>query len=40
MDVWKIIFYSIRSKHPEWSNKRVTALTKYTYRKCRGRLKE
>ena len=33
VDVWKIIFYSIRSKHPEWSNKKITTCTRYAYRK-------
>lgn len=39
MNVWKFIFYKIRSKHPEWSNKKLTECTRYAYRKSRGRLK-
>ena len=39
MGAWEIIFYKIRSKHPEWSNKKLTACTRYAYRKSRGRLK-
>lgn len=39
MDVWKVIFFSIRNKHPEWSNKRVAACTRYAYRKSNGKLK-
>lgn len=32
MGVWEIIFYKIRSKHPEWSNKKITSCTRYAYR--------
>ena len=30
MDVWKIIFFSIKIKHPEWSNKKITARKRHT----------
>ena len=38
MDAWKIIFYKIRSKHPNWSNKQIKYCTRYAYRRCNGRL--
>ena len=40
MNTWKIIFYKIRSKHPDWSNKKITSCTRYAYRRCNGRLKQ
>lgn len=40
MDAWKIIFYSIRNKHPDWSNKKITSCTRYVYRRCNGQIKQ
>lgn len=38
--VWRTIFFCIKRKHPDWSNKRITACTRYAYRRSCSRLRQ
>ena len=40
MDVCKIIFYKVRSKHLDWSNKKITTCKRYAYREHNKHTKE
>lgn len=31
--LWDVIYYSIKRKHPDWSNKRILVCTRYAYRR-------
>lgn len=38
-DIWRLIFISIKNRHPSWSNKRIANCTKFVYRKIIPKLK-
>nr|DAN70884.1 MAG TPA: hypothetical protein [Caudoviricetes sp.] len=38
--VWRTIFFCIKRKHSDWSNKRITACTRYAYRRICSRLRQ
>lgn len=33
MNTWKLIFYKVRKKHPNWSRKQVMNCTRYAYKR-------